>query len=186
MREIRLSDGEMAIVDDADFELISGFKWAPHKHGNTVYALANKTRRGGAKPVTIRMHRLILGLEAGDGIKVDHKNGNGLDNQRRNLRICTHSQNCCNSRKHRGTTSKYKGVVWHKRTAKWHAQANFGGHGSKCLGVFDSEIDAALAYDHAAREHAGEFAKLNFPDEDFSPAAIKHLHSIGVGDLIGK
>ena len=105
------------------------------------------------------MHRFIL--NAPKGQYVDHRDRNGLNNQKRNLRFCTQSQNMMNLKSSTGT-SKYKGVSWNIKYKRWqsHIRLNYK---LKNLGSYNSEIEAALAYDHAARELFGEFARLNFP-----------------------
>ena len=104
------------------------------------------------------MHRLIM--QAIDGQYVDHINGDGLDNRRENLRICTHAQNMQNQMPVRLGTSKYKGVSWDKVAKKWAAHINLDGKPKK-LGRFVAEEDAAKAYDSAAIEHYGEYARPN-------------------------
>lgn len=107
------------------------------------------------------MHRIIVDAPA--GMVVDHINHDALDNRRANLRVCTQSQNLGNQIRKLGS-SKYKGVSWHKAAQKWHARIQKNdAHVS--LGLFDSETDAARAYDSAAREHFGEFALCNFDTE---------------------
>jgi len=96
-------------------------------------------------------------------VKVDHEDHNGLNCQRYNLRVATNAQNNMNQKKRSdGLSSKFKGVCWHKRYVKFQADIRLNGK-SKFLGMFVSELDAALAYDAAAREHFGEFALCNFP-----------------------
>jgi hypothetical protein len=108
------------------------------------------------------MHRFILGA-TDRKVKVDHKDRDGLNNQRYNLRPSTNGQNNMNSSKRSdGNSSKYKGVCWHKRYGKFQAGIKLNGR-SKYLGMFTDELQAALAYDAAAREHFGEFALCNFP-----------------------
>jgi hypothetical protein len=106
------------------------------------------------------MHRFILGI-TNPKIKVDHRNRYELDNRRTNLRIPTNSQNGANANKcrHR-TSSRFKGVSWHKRLRKWCAHIGVN-RGLIHLGYFTNELDAARSYDAAAREHFGEFAKFN-------------------------
>lgn len=153
MKRIKLTQGKFAIVDDKDFEYLNQFKWFAQKDGYTWYAL----RRGKQRKI-VRMHRLLTGISKGKSI--DHINGNGLDNRRENLRICTQQQNICNSRKRKNTSSKYKGVSWYARGHKWAAYIQTKNK-QKHLGYFDKAIEAALAYNTAAKKLHGQFARLN-------------------------
>jgi hypothetical protein len=122
---------------------------------------------------------------------VDHINGNGLDNRKSNLRICTHQQNCENSRKRKKSFSKYKGVYWSKNAKKWVAQITIDGK-SKHLGYFELEEDAAAAYDKAAVKYFGEFACLNFRRKASPPSGVpsgtsgknKDQFRIGIGKKV--
>jgi hypothetical protein len=154
-RRIPLTQGKFAIVDPEDYELLSQHKWHAAKQGSTYYAL----RKHAGKH--IGMHRQIT--NAPKGLVCDHINHNGLNNTKLNLRICTQSQNACNQRTRRNKSSKYKGTHWHKRDKKWHARIKANGR-RYFLGYFNNEIDAAKAYDRAAKKHHREFACLNFPD----------------------
>lgn len=155
-REIQLSQGKVAVVDDQDYERLSQYKWSATKRvtksGITWYAFRNT--RGG-DTATSYMHREIL--DAQTGILIDHRDRNGLNNTRSNLRVGDKVGNAANSRKRVGTTSKYKGVSWSKSANKWAAFI-------KCrdvhlsLGVYDTEEQAAEAYENAATELFGEFA----------------------------
>lgn len=158
-KEISLTQGKVALVDLEDYEWLNQFKWRTKKDVHTFYAV----RQEGAYPQKFfYMHREILNPP--DGYSSDHINGNGLDNRRRNLRICTASQNQHNQKinEQRGS-SKYKGVCWHKAVEKFAAYIKAN---KKLihLGYFQSEIEAAKAYDAKATELFGEFAKLNFPN----------------------
>jgi flagellar basal body rod protein FlgC len=105
------------------------------------------------------MHRLIMNTP--DGMDTDHINSNGLDNRRQNLRICTHAENLANRKKQISNTSGYKGVSWDKSCKKWAANISICGKYKK-LGRFTDLVEAARAYDAAAKEVYGEFAKPNF------------------------
>lgn len=147
------SGSGVVLVDQADVALVKQFSWGLWKIRNRRYAYA---RAGGR---AILMHRLIT--DAPKGMHVDHINGDGTDNRRSNLRICTTKENVRNSGS-RGGTSKFKGVRWMKNVNKWAAGIRVDGK-SHHLGVFSIEEDAARAYDAAAAKHFGEFARLNFP-----------------------
>lgn len=103
------------------------------------------------------MHKQLLKTEA----LVDHRNGDGLDNQRHNLRPATNQENFCNSKLRKDSTSGYKGVAWKKVRRKWSAKITKN-YVQIFLGEFKNPIDAAVAYDQAATRHFGAFAKLNF------------------------
>ena len=96
---------------------------------------------------------------------IDHKNGDRSDNRVENLRYCTNRENCCNSKKQGNTSSTYKGVSWDKTNNKWVSYIQINGK-RKSLGYFDDEEDAAHVYDKFARKYYGEFARLNFPDNN--------------------
>lgn len=161
MKTIELTKGFVALVDDADFERVSAFKWRAYVDKNTVYAIRH-ARKPDGKETTQYMHRFITGV-TDPKVKVDHRNGNGLDNQQENLRPCTNQQNCASQHRIKGGSSKFKGVVWRGRSGKFEAQIKPQG---RCIyiGMFVDEVDAALAYDAAAREHFGQFAVCNFPN----------------------
>lgn len=153
-----------AIVDEADAELVSGYRWNVQPGRNTFYAVAFVRLRGMKRPVTIKMHRVILD-PSGDRV-VDHIDGNGLNNTRANLRAGTHQQNMQNIQSrssHRDGSSQYLGVSRQRSSKKWRAGIYVNGT-QQHLGVFVTEIEAAHAYDRAAIEHLGELASLNFPD----------------------
>ncbi|GAJ01158.1 unnamed protein product [marine sediment metagenome] len=153
---IALTQGKVALVDDADFEWLNQWKWYAFKDPRVYYARRNSYENG--KVCTIQMHRAILNPPLGSDS--DHINGNGLDNRRTNLRVCTHAENCQNRRKPTGCSSRYKGVSWRKRTRKWRAYIWINGR-QKQLGCFDEEEEAARAYNKEALEQFREFAQLN-------------------------
>jgi hypothetical protein len=157
---IPLTQGKYAIVDPEDFERLNKYKWHAIKSKNTFYA-SRCIRLGNRKWKHIKMHREIL--DAPDHLFVDHINHHGYDNRKANIRTATHGQNCYNRvhfRKHQ--SSKYKGVSLNKRKMKWIARIRYDGK-HKFIGYFDDEIEAAKAYDEAAKKYHGEFAALNFP-----------------------
>jgi hypothetical protein len=145
-----------ALVDDADVPLISAYRWCRLNTHNTSYAVTWT----GSKPNRrcVYMHILLMGQPG-----IDHRDRDGLNNQRSNLRPATQSQNNANQRS-RGGVSAYRGVVWCKQTGRWRAQMRLNGQ-QRHLGRFDREEDAARAYDVAALAAWGEFATPNFPAE---------------------
>jgi len=157
MREIPLTRGLVAIVDDADFDLVSRYKWyaSPTNKGRSFYACRVATAGGRKK--TVRMHRVISGIT--DEACVDHINRNTLDNRRVNLRAATVTQNNHN-RGVRGDVP-FKGV--RRNGKKFRAQIMANGKLFR-LGTFVSAESAALAYDEQAKNFFGEFAYLNFPE----------------------
>ena len=151
-KEIPLTRGKVAIVDDDDFERMSKLKWkARRDRTGTWYAERNT---GDQKFNGIGMHRMILDTAAPF---IDHRNGDGLDNRRENLRPATHSQNQANRRRLPTNTSGYKGVTWNKKSAKWQAGIKVDGR-SFHLGLHDTAQAAGDAYAAAAVRHFGEFA----------------------------
>ena len=153
MKEIKLTKGKVALVDDQDYEMINRSTWCVMAAGNNYYA-----RTTTREPKTVLMHYLLLPRTP--GFETDHIDGNGLNNQRENLRYSTDSQNQMNQKPQLGTSSKYKGVSWNKRRRKWQAQIKLNYRGIY-LGYFKEEKDAALTYNLAALEYFGEFAHLN-------------------------
>lgn len=183
---ITLTRGLSTEVDDDDFGFLSQFKWHAVKGSSTFYAARFEGR------TMILMHRVIMGV-FDSGIKIDHRDGHGLNNHRLNLRPCTHKQNLCNQKGRRD--GKFKGVYgpMGKKRPRWQVVA-FG----KYRGSFGSEEEAARFYDKIATSIGGEFARLNFPIDDatrcvYSPGtmstpsaasiqtAISHLSSCDRG-----
>jgi hypothetical protein len=149
----------VAIVDDEDFERFNNVLWfAMVKSNGKVYAYRGSHPDG--TDGAVLLHRLVM--SAPKGVQVDHINGNGLDCQKGNLRFCTPQQNARNRHRKRGAISPYKGV----RTEgdKFSAQIVIDGRRIR-LGRYVSAIEAAHAYDKAALERFGEFARVNFSGE---------------------
>lgn len=156
-KEIPLTKGKYAIVDDSDVKLVSQYKWHYHPQG---YAA---TTAGGLKNKhTILMHRLIS--RAIKGEVVDHANGDKLDNRQSNLRICTQRNNIGNSRIRKDNTTGYKGVTFSKDNKNWVARIFVNGKHTH-LGSFDNPHDAARMYNFWAVDLFGEFARLNKIEE---------------------
>ncbi|MGC2475750.1 MAG: AP2 domain-containing protein [Candidatus Sulfotelmatobacter sp.] len=163
MKTLALTQGYVAMVDDHDFGRVSENKWRAlvDRRRNKVYAV-RKTHGPHSSRKSLYMHREILGVTDPE-VKVDHRNGDSLDNRRTNLRKCVGGENNANSVKRQdGRSSKYKGVCWHKRDGKFQASIRVRGR-TIFLGTFTDEVQAAQAYDEAARAAFGEFAQCNFP-----------------------
>lgn len=133
-----------------DFALVMKYDWGVTEKGNTLYAVRYEKRS------PVYMHREILKTDA----IVDHADGNGLNNVRENLRIADKSKNAMNSCKRGGCSSKYKGVYFRKDRNKWQAYINLEGKRTS-LGCYDTEIEAAMAYNKSALQLHREFARLN-------------------------
>lgn len=157
MKEIQLTRGKVALVDDEDFEWLNQWKWHVSKYG---YAMRHFILQDG-KRTKKYMHRQILELEKGDGKFVDHIDGNILNFCRSNLRICSKPENNRNQCIRKNNTSGFKGVCWHKASRKW--MAHITGNGNyQYLGLFHTPEAAYAAYCEAALKQHGEFA--NFGD----------------------
>ena len=158
MAKIHLTRGKIVYIDDADMPLILGRNWNVFRGGaggsfyarTWIHDLTSGRRR------QVQMHRLLLA-----GIsRVDHKDGDGLNNRRSNLRPATSAQNQANQRSMRGSSSRFKGVHWDTTKGKWRARIQVDGQ-DRHLGIFVSEVEAAKAYNQAAAAAWGEFARLN-------------------------
>lgn len=159
MKEIKLTQGQVALVDDEDFEYLNQFKWFAAKNGNYTYARRNIRVNG--KRTKIFMHQVIM-----NGKNIDHANRNGCDNRRFNLRFSNKSENSMNCKKQDNKSSIFKGVCLDKKSLKWRSNIKINGK-QKYLGNFNFEKDAALAYNKKAIEFFGEFANLNIiPNEN--------------------
>lgn len=156
--QVVLTSGSVALIDDADMDLVGAHRWYELRgHNGKRYARTCCGNR------SIYMHRLITGTPP--GAETDHRNGDGLDNRRANLRVATSSQNKANKVKPtrpdgRPTSSRFKGVSWDRTRGLWQAKITVDRH-CRNLGRYDDEADAARAYDLAAVLAWGEFALTN-------------------------
>jgi len=163
VKTIPLGDGFYAYVDAADFEWLSRWNW----RCRGGYAVRRSKR------TTIYMHREIM--KPPEGMVVDHRNRNKLDNTRGNLRVCTNQENQHNSGKRQGTSSRFKGVGYRRNEDKWYARLDWRGE-PFFLGLFTEEIEAARARDHKAVELSGELAWVNLPEE-WPPPRRREVHA---------
>jgi hypothetical protein len=162
-RRIYLGEGDWTLLDQDDFYKYGKFSWSLGGFKKNFYAVCGIKNKDGDFEL-VRMHRLMMNPPPKR--VVDHRNGDGLDNRRDNLRIATKAQNAFNNRKRKNATSKYLGVYFRKNTGKWVASIRYRRRKIR-LGNFVNEIDAAKAYDRAAIKYRKEFARLNFPREDY-------------------
>jgi len=152
MKEIFLSQNKVAIIDDEDFDAVSKYKWCAVCIKKIWYARAQIENH------LVYLHRFLM--QPSIKMEVDHKDGNGLNCIRENMRVCRPLDNNRNRRIQKGNTSGYKGVWWYPRLKKWESGISVENK-SIHLGVFIQRDDAALAYNEAAKLYYGDFAKLN-------------------------
>jgi len=156
------SIGKYALVDDEDYNLLNVWTWSYQmiRSAGSFREYAGSKIHIEGKHRAIRMHQLITGYK-----ETDHIDGNGLNNQKNNLRPATRSQNTQNKRKKAGIKSQYKGITFSKKWNKW--VANIWENGKQhYLGAYKSEEEAAMAYDQAAKQRFGEYARLNFAPQN--------------------
>jgi len=165
---------KFALVDDEDFDLVNKYNWQAIKGGHTFYAMCSATIAPKKRKV-LQMHRIIMKVDETRTF-IDHKDHNGVNNTKENLRICSYTENSCNKISQKSSTSKYLGVSWkadvrpRKKDTNFEPKGNWaatcGRRGSRQhIGLFKDEIEAAKAYDKKAKELFGEFANLNFPND---------------------
>lgn len=169
--EVQLTQGYIAIIDADDAERVCAHKWSVYINAKNritprIYAQSGLKRRKGER---VYLHRFIMGEPK--GFQIDHINNNGLDCRKSNLRLATNSQNHCNMKSSRPSTTGFRGVTVKKYTNTFYI-ARISFNGKRCfIGSFSTPEEAARAYDAKAIELHGEFATLNFPDEIFSRRA---------------
>lgn len=149
---VPLTQGYEAVIDAADVHLVKGHNWCADVRGHTIYAI--RTDCSGHKKRKVYMHRSLMGDTA--GLDIDHRDGDGLNNTRRNLRVATPTQNRCNSRARKDNTSGFKGVSWHRAKGKWHARIQMNGKNHN-LGLHATPEAAHAAYAAASAEFHGAF-----------------------------
>lgn len=161
MKEILLPQGKVTLVDDEDYDYLMRWKWHTMENlsGNS-YAVRSQINPSTKKKLTIRMHRVIMKVKKGE--EVDHRDRDGLNNQRYNLRLCTSTQNNANSKRQKRSTSGYKGVHRYQGGQKWLARIEHN-YERIYLGLYSTPEEAARVYDKKAVELFGEFARTNFP-----------------------
>lgn len=158
MKEIPLTQGLVAVVDDDVFSSLNEYKWYAKRNGRTFYAYRSIRTPHGRTSFT--MHQQIM--DSPKGVQVDHIDHNGLNNTRSNLRLCTKQQNVANTTLRSTNRSGFKGVSFHRQLGKWRAVFHLNGK-QIYLGAFPTPEEAARAYDAAAVREWGEFAYPNFP-----------------------
>lgn len=160
MKRIALSQGAYAIVDDCDYAFLSQWKWTLWKTAGRTYAYRQTSRTTGRK--TVYMHAVVAACKGLPTQRVDHVDNDGLNNRRRNLRQATQSQNGMNRGRPRHNTTGYKGVSPTTNSDRFRARITINRR-ERQIGVFDTALEAAHAYDEEALSLYGSFARLNFP-----------------------
>jgi hypothetical protein len=155
---IPLTKGKVAIVDVTSLPILEHKSWYSNYRGAAWYAFTDH------KGIPLAMHRILLGLQKGDKVFVDHKNKDGLDNRKCNLRTCTNQQNQQNAKRRKDAPTRYRGITYAKKSLGskklWYAQIRINGKRIS-LGSHKTQRDAAIAYDLAAIRYHGEFARTN-------------------------
>lgn len=156
MKKIKLTKGQEAIVDDNDFETLKSVSWCVVNGTNSLYAGRNEKTDDRFR--TVLMHRVILEAKRGD--IVDHKNGNTLDNRKKNLRFCSPAQSVCNRGMMKNNTSGFVGAIFNKRLGKFESRISLNGK-SHYLGIFETAEAAGQAHARVAKRLHGKFANIS-------------------------
>jgi hypothetical protein len=165
-RRIPLSKYKFTSVSPEDYDRLCKFRWCLMNNSTVSYAYRNVRVGKSKKYKRVYMHNEVLHVP--ENMFVDHDNHNGLNNRRSNLRQATETQNMYNRRKLKtNATSRFKGVFWQKDVKFWRADITINGK-TIFLGLFTSQVQAARAYDAAAKKYQGQFAVLNFPRENYT------------------
>lgn len=167
MKRIPLTQGKFATVDNADYVYLRKYKWHTKTHNGTRHYAARQIKITGDRQITVRMHRQILGLTNSPRVWVDHKNGNGLDNRKCNIRKCSPAENARNCIGKNRVNRALRGITplpADGRKMRWRAVIKVNWKPVH-LGCFRTQKDAAHAYDEAAKKYHGEYARLNFPNQ---------------------
>ena len=149
-KSIPLTQGQIALVDDEDYPILILVKWHAVHRANKWYAVSHQCEKSNP----IQMHGLLITCP--QGFHTDHRDGDGLNNQKFNLRIVTNQQNQWNCERKKNCKSQYKGVHWHSARGKWQVDC-----GRRYFGLFTNEKEAMLVYNEKAKELYGEYARLN-------------------------
>jgi len=158
MKKISLTQGKIALINDEDFLMVHGFKWHAIECGRTYYAARQGPRQKGKKRKTFLMHRVLM--NASKNQMIDHADGDGLNNQKNNLRFCTFAENMRNSKRRIKNISGYKGVSFYEKIKKWSAKITVN-YKLIYLGCYKSKHLAGVVYNIAALKYHGQFAKIN-------------------------
>jgi len=161
-RRIKLSKGKYAIVDPEDFERLNQYRWHCTHYGYAMRAVSVGSGKG-RKQVAVHMHNVVC--PAPDGMITDHINRKPFDNRKANLRPATQRQNVWNRKfAKEGGRTRYNGIRWDKNRRKWQVRLAVDGI-RESFGYYADEVEAAKAYDRVAKQHRGQFAVLNFPEQ---------------------
>lgn len=155
MKKIKLTQGMFALVDDMDFEYLNQWKWHYNKGRGQGRAQRSTSRKSIEGKTSIFMHRIIMNVPK--DMQIDHKNGNGLDNRKENLRVCTNMENNRNKGIARKNTSGVTGISWNKNYEKWHTYIKINNK-FIFLGYFGDKEIAIQIRKQAEKQYFGEFA----------------------------